>query len=88
MSELPLKKRLLTRFIIAVNSLRRGLNITLGYLIHPKTVVTQQYPENRAELKMFDRFRSQLIMQHDENGFHKCTACTYCHRYRRDKCKN
>jgi NADH-quinone oxidoreductase subunit I len=41
-------------------------------------VITQQYPENRETLKMFDRSRIQLTMVHDENGFHNCNACRSC----------
>lgn len=66
------------RIFSALRSLASGMRVTLHYFTHPKTVVTQQYPENRDELKMFDRFRAQLMMIHDENGFHKCTACKFC----------
>lgn len=59
-------------------SLLKGMRLTLHYLTHPSTVVTQQYPENRATLKLPDRYRSRLTMPHDENGFHKCTACHIC----------
>jgi NADH-quinone oxidoreductase subunit I len=40
--------------------------------------VTQQYPENRATLKISDRFRCELTMPHDENNEHACTACGIC----------
>jgi NADH-quinone oxidoreductase subunit I len=66
------------RIFSALKSLATGMRVTLHYLVRPSTVVTQQYPENRAELKMFDRFRAQLSMIHDENDFHKCTACKFC----------
>lgn len=62
----------------AVRSLWKGMKVTLRYFLSPSTVVTQQYPENRETLRMFDRFRAQLAMIHDENGFHKCTACQLC----------
>lgn len=68
----------LARAYRAFKSLVMGMRVTFHYLVHPKTVVTQQYPENRDELKMFDRFRAQLTMNHDDQGFHKCTACTFC----------
>ena len=55
-----------------------GFRITWHYFSHPKTVITQQYPENRDELKMAERFRSRLAMVHDEDGFHKCTVCGLC----------
>jgi len=71
-------KPVLGRVYQALKSLVTGMRVTLHYLVRPKTVVTQQYPENRAELKMFDRFRAQLTMIHDENDYHKCTACKFC----------
>ena len=40
--------------------------------------ITEQYPENRGELKMFDRFRGSLIMPHNENNEHRCVACGLC----------
>ncbi len=40
--------------------------------------VTEQYPENRKELKMFDRFRGTLNMPHNENNEHRCVACGLC----------
>jgi len=61
-----------------LGSLWKGMKVTLYYFTHPSTVVTQQYPENRNTLKMMERFRSQLIMVHDENGHHTCTACGIC----------
>jgi len=41
-------------------------------------VVTQQYPENRATLKLADRVRALLSFKYDENGYHKCTSCHIC----------
>ncbi len=61
-----------------IYSLLKGMNVTLHYLLHPSTVVTQQYPENRETLQMNERYRAQLIIQHDENDLHKCTACQLC----------
>ena len=59
-------------------SLLRGMGVTWHYLVRPKTVITQQYPENRETLQMFERFRGRLGMVHDEQGFNKCTACQIC----------
>lgn len=59
-------------------SLLKGLRVTLHYLLRPSTVITQQYPENRLTLKIAERYRGEVIMPHDENGFHKCTGCTIC----------
>lgn len=65
-------------FYRALASLIKGLRITFYYLTHPSTVVTQQYPENRATLKLPERLRAQLVMNHDASGLHKCTACHIC----------
>lgn len=62
----------------SVTSLIKGMKLTFGYLIRPSTVVTQQYPENRETLKMFDRFRGQLKLTYDENGFMRCNGCNFC----------
>lgn len=72
------RRPVLVRMYSAVASLLTGMRITLRYCLDPRTVVTRQYPENRNELKMFDRFRARLIMDHDENGYHKCTGCRIC----------
>lgn len=63
-----------------VGSLTKGLLLTLSYLVNPKKVVTQQYPENRETLKMTQRFRGSVIMPHDDNGDHNCTGCAICDR--------
>ena len=42
--------------------------------------VTEQYPENRAELKIPERFRATLQFIYDEEGYHKCIACKTCER--------
>lgn len=39
---------------------------------------TERYPENRATLKMFDRFRGELAMPHNEHNEHNCVACGIC----------
>lgn len=61
-------------------SLLKGMGLTGSYIIDPGKIVTQQYPENRATLTMFPRFRGRLTMPHDEQGEHKCTACGICER--------
>ena len=40
--------------------------------------VTECYPENRKDLKMFDRFRGELALLHNEKNQHKCIACGIC----------
>ena len=63
-----------------VGGLIMGLAVTIKYFVNPKRVVTQQYPENRETLKFPERFRGQVIMPHDEQGEHNCTACTLCEK--------
>ena len=61
-----------------VRSLWKGLMVTGYYFVHPKQIVTQQYPENRKTLKMFDEFKGEVILKHDENNFHTCNGCGIC----------
>jgi NADH-quinone oxidoreductase subunit I len=63
-----------------VASLARGMRVTGKYFIQSSSIVTQQYPENRAELKMFDAFKGELILKHVENNEHFCDACNSCAR--------
>ncbi len=53
-----------------------GMKTTITVFLRKKT--TEQYPENRAELKMFDRFRGTLAMPHNEKNEHRCIACGLC----------
>lgn len=62
----------------AIFALLKGMKVTGKYFVSPKQIVTQQYPENRATLEMFDRFKGEVIMPHNENNEHKCTACGIC----------
>ena len=67
--------------INGVKSLLQGMRLTGKYFIHHKqTNITQQYPENRAELmqSLPERFRGEVVMTHDENNEHACTGCTAC----------
>lgn len=60
-------------------SLIRGMQITGKYFFtSPKTIVTQQYPENRKTLVMFDRFKGEVTMPHNDKNEHKCTGCGIC----------
>ena len=61
-------------------SLLKGMKLTFSYFINPKTVITQQYPENRETLKMAPRFRGRLKFTLDGEGRHLCTACSMCER--------
>ena len=55
-----------------------GMRVTAKYFFTPWKHVTQQYPENRETLVMFDRFRGEVIMQHNENNEHQCNGCGIC----------
>lgn len=61
-------------------NLLKGLTVTTKYMLNPKKIVTEQYPENKATLKMHERFRGNLEMVEDENGENNCTACGMCER--------
>ena len=55
------------------------MKITGYYFTHArKEIITQQYPENRDTLKMFERFRGIVTMPHDQNNEHACTGCSAC----------
>lgn len=59
-----------------IKTLCIGLKTSMREFFTPK--ITEQYPENRGELKTFDRFRGSLIMPHNENNEHRCVACGLC----------
>lgn len=59
-----------------IKSLLTGMGVTWGEFWTKK--VTMQYPENRDTLVISDRFRATLVMPHDENNEHACTACGIC----------
>ena len=61
-----------------IHSLIKGMEVTGRELVTPK--VTEQYPANRATLKIPERFRATLTLVYDENGNHKCIACRTCER--------
>ena len=59
-----------------IKSLLIGMSVTWKELWTKK--VTNQYPENRDTLVISDRFRAELVMPHDANNEHACTACGIC----------
>lgn len=63
-------------FFIGLGSLLTGMKVTLKEFFTKK--ITEQYPENRATLKMNDRFCGELVMPVDENGNNRCIACGLC----------
>ncbi|MGV8092362.1 MAG: 4Fe-4S binding protein [Mangrovibacterium sp.] len=60
----------------AIGTLLTGMKTTIKVYFRKKT--TEQYPENRAELKIAERFRGTLVMPHNENNEHRCVACGLC----------
>lgn len=57
-------------------SLLTGMKTTMTVFLRKKT--TEQYPENRATLKLSERFRGTLVMPHNEQNEHHCIACGLC----------
>ena len=55
-----------------ISTLATGMKTSIKVYFRKK--VTEQYPENRKELKMFDRFRGTLNMPHNENNEHRCVV--------------
>ena len=77
---LPPEKFGIGRLVNDIVSLAKGMVVTLGYLLRPSRIVTQSYPENRETLKFPQAFRGEVVMPHDEQGEHNCTACTLCEK--------
>jgi NADH-quinone oxidoreductase subunit I len=63
---------------LGVKSLLKGMRITAGYFFSPSEITTQQYPDNRKDLKMFDRYKGEVVMPHNDKNEHKCTGCGIC----------
>ncbi|MFY8165225.1 MAG: 4Fe-4S binding protein [Sediminibacterium sp.] len=61
-----------------VTSLLKGMRKTGYYFLHPKEIITEQYPDNRASLVLAERFKGEVVMPHDQNNEHACTGCTAC----------
>ena len=61
-----------------VHSLIKGMMVTNRYFFSPGKIVTQDYPMNRKDLVMFDRFKGEVIMPHNDKNEHKCTGCGIC----------
>ncbi len=70
------RQNYILRLVSSLWHLAQGLYITMLNFLRPK--VTEQYPENRGKHIYFERFRAELIMPHDENNQHRCTACGIC----------
>lgn len=62
-----------------IGTLLTGMGVTGKYFLNSrKGAITQQYPDNRETLIMFERFRGEVVMPHDENNEHNCTGCQKC----------
>jgi len=61
-----------------IHSLIKGMMVTGKYFFSPGEIVTQKYPDNRKQLKMYDRFKGEVVMPHNDKNEHKCTACGIC----------
>jgi NADH-quinone oxidoreductase subunit I len=64
--------------VTGVWSLLVGMKVTGSYFFRFGTTVTQQYPNNRKDLVMFDRFKGEVVMPHNAKNEHKCTGCGIC----------
>jgi NADH-quinone oxidoreductase subunit I len=68
----------LKEIFFGVKSLLVGMKVTGSYFFRPSTIVTQKYPDNRKDLVMYDRFKGEVVMPHNEKNEHKCTGCGIC----------
>ncbi|MDO4727017.1 MAG: 4Fe-4S binding protein [Porphyromonadaceae bacterium] len=66
----------ISEFFTAIWRLMQGMGISMRNMIRPK--VTESYPENRGVVFPHDRMRGELIMPHNADNYHKCTACGIC----------
>lgn len=61
-----------------IASLVKGMQVTGKEFVTPK--ITEEYPDNRDNLPVADRFRAILTLKYDDQGNHKCIACGTCER--------
>ncbi len=59
-----------------LGSLLTGMKVTFREFFTKK--ITERYPENRATLKMNERFCGELVMPADADGNNRCIACGLC----------
>lgn len=59
-------------------SLLKGMQVTGKEFVTPK--ITEEYPDNRDNHPVADRFRAVLTLKYDDQGNHKCIACGTCER--------
>ena len=70
------EKNYMEGLLSGIKTLCIGLKTSMREFFTKK--ITEQYPENRDTLQMFDRFRGSLTMPHNEDNEHKCIACGLC----------
>ena len=70
------KRGYIGSIVYGVLTLIKGLKVTFIEFFTKKT--TDEYPENRDTLAMFDRYRGTLTMLRDDAGAYKCIACGLC----------
>lgn len=71
-------KEYITDVAGAVKSLLTGMRRTGYYFVHHKEIITEQYPDNKKDLVLPERFRGEVVMLHDQNNEHACTGCSAC----------
>ncbi len=63
-----------------IKTLLTGMKVTGAYffpnIINRKYVITRQYPDEPAIV--FERFKGEVVMWHNENNEHRCTGCQAC----------
>ncbi|MDR1372217.1 MAG: 4Fe-4S binding protein [Dysgonamonadaceae bacterium] len=63
-------------FFLGIWHLMQGMYISLLNFLRKK--VTEEYPENRGKVFPYDCMRGCLVMPHNADNQHKCTACGIC----------
>lgn len=61
-----------------IGTLLKGMSVTGKEFVTPK--ITEEYPDNRDNLPVADRFRAKLTLKYDDQGNHKCIMCGTCER--------
>ena len=57
----------------------QGMGITGKHFFKAhKEIITQQYPDNRDTLEFGERYRAQLMMEHNDANEIRCDACQTC----------
>jgi NADH-quinone oxidoreductase subunit I len=64
-----------------LKGLLSGMGLTLGYFLRWDKVITQQYPENRKDLKLPPRTHTRIeLVKEADSGRFRCNACGICVR--------